>query len=95
MESFIITVTFLLIGMALKRIPDFSDDTDLGSGHAKWLKSWGKSSKNSRFLVLNIPFWVQNNSSKDFFKNYISLKGPFGGQKESFKKILGPILGLF
>jgi predicted permease len=27
MESFIITITFLLIGMALKRIPDFSDDT--------------------------------------------------------------------
>jgi len=27
MESFIITITFLLIGMALKRIPDFPDDT--------------------------------------------------------------------
>ena len=38
---------------------------------------------------------MQNNSSKDFFKNYISLKGPFGGQKELFKKILRPILGLF
>ena len=46
-------------------------------------------------LVLNIPFWVQNNSSKDLLKNYISLKGPFWGQKELFKKILGPILGFF
>ncbi len=46
-------------------------------------KVGGKSSRNSRFLVLNIPFWVQNNSSKDSFKNYISFKGPFWGQKES------------
>ena len=48
--------------------PEFDGIWDLGSGHAKCLKSWGKSSKNSRFLVLNIPFWLQNNSSKDFFK---------------------------
>ena len=41
---------------------------DLGSSHAKSLKSWGKSYKDSRFLVLNIPFWVQNNSFKDFYK---------------------------
>ena len=41
---------------------------DLGSGHAKSLKSWGKSYKDSRFLVLNIPFWVQNNRFKDFYK---------------------------
>ena len=27
MENFIITITFLLIGMALKRMPDFSDET--------------------------------------------------------------------
>ena len=27
MENFILTITFLLIGMALKRIPDFSDET--------------------------------------------------------------------
>jgi predicted permease len=27
MENFIITITFLIIGMALKRIPDFSDET--------------------------------------------------------------------
>ena len=27
MENFIITISFLLIGMALKRIPDFSDET--------------------------------------------------------------------
>jgi hypothetical protein len=40
-----------------------------------------KSSKNSRFLVVKIPFWVQNNSSKDFFEILFGLKGPFGGQK--------------
>ncbi len=27
MENFVITVTFLFIGMALKRIPDFPDET--------------------------------------------------------------------
>jgi predicted permease len=27
MDNFVITITFLLIGMALKRIPDFSDET--------------------------------------------------------------------
>ena len=27
MENFVITITFLLIGMALRRIPDFSDET--------------------------------------------------------------------
>lgn len=27
MENFVITITFLLLGMALKRIPDFSDET--------------------------------------------------------------------
>jgi phytoene dehydrogenase-like protein len=41
---------------------------NLGSGHAKYLKNWKKSFKNSRFLVLNIPFWVQNCRSKDFFE---------------------------
>jgi hypothetical protein len=43
-------------------------DQNLGSGHAKYLKNWKKSFKNSRFLVLNIPFWVQNCRSKDFFE---------------------------
>jgi hypothetical protein len=37
-----------------------------GSGHAKYLIVCKKSSKNDRFLVLTIPFWVQNNRSKDF-----------------------------
>jgi len=34
------------------------------------------------FLVLSIPFWVQNNRCKD----------SFWGQKEWVKTILGPIL---
>jgi hypothetical protein len=68
---------------------------DLGPDHAKYLKNCKKSSKNSRFLVLNIPFWVQNNRSKDFFKILFNLNGPFWGQEESFKTILGPVLGLF
>ena len=33
--------------------------------------------------------------AKIFFEIIFSLKGPFGGQKESFKTILGPILGFF
>jgi len=41
---------------------------DLGSGHANCLNMWKKSSKNSHFLVLNIPFWVQNCRFKDFFE---------------------------
>ena len=43
-------------------------DKDLGSDHANCLIIYKKSSKNSRFLVLNIPFWVQNSRSKDFFE---------------------------
>ena len=35
-----------------------------GSDHAKYLIIYKKSSKNSRFLVLNIQFWVQNNRYK-------------------------------
>ena len=31
--------------------------------------------------------------AKIFFEIIFSLKSPFGGQKESFKTILGPILG--
>ena len=54
-----------------------------------------KGLKNSRFLVLNIQFGVQNNRSKDFFEILFSLKGSFWGQKESFKTILGPMLGFF
>jgi len=46
-------------------------------------------------LVLNIQFWVQNNRFKDFFEILFSLKGSFWGQKESFKAILGPMLGFF
>ena len=38
----------------------------LGAGHAKWLKTRKMSSKNGSFLVLNIPFWVQNCRPKDF-----------------------------
>ena len=48
-------------------VPDDHVD-NLGSGHAKYLKDCKKSFKNSRFLVLNIPFWVQNCRSKDFFE---------------------------
>ena len=33
--------------------------------------------------------------AKNFFEILFSLKGPFWGQKESFKTILGLILGLF
>ena len=32
-----------------------------GSGRAKPLIIYKKSSRNSRFLVLNIQFWVQSN----------------------------------
>ena len=52
-----------------------------GSGHAKCLLICKKSFKNDRFLVLNIPFWVQNCRSKIFFELLFSLKGPFCGQK--------------
>ena len=68
---------------------------DLGSDHANCLIIYKKSFKHSRFLVLNIPFWVQNSRSKDFFEIRFSLKGPLGDQKESFKTILGPIFNLF
>jgi hypothetical protein len=47
---------------------EYTVKPNLGSGHAKYLKNWKKSFKNSRFLVLNIPFWVQNCRSKDFFE---------------------------
>ena len=51
----------------------------MGSGHAKYLIIYKKGSKNSRFFVLNIQFWVQNNRSKDFFEILFSLKGSFWG----------------
>ena len=39
----------------------------LGSGHANCLNIWKESSKNSHFVVLSKPFWVQNCRDKDFF----------------------------
>ena len=54
------------------------------SGHANYLIIYKKSSKNGRFLVLSIPFWVQNKRCKD----------SFWSQKEWFKTILEPILNL-
>ncbi len=50
-----------------------------GSDQAKYLIFYIKSSKNGYFLVLNMPFWVQNCWSKDFLKNTIWLKRSFLG----------------
>ena len=73
----------------------FPFNREWGLGHANCLIIYKKSSKNSRFLVLIIPFWVQNNRSKDFFEILFSLTGCFWGQKEWVKTILRPALGLF
>jgi tRNA nucleotidyltransferase/poly(A) polymerase len=40
----------------------------LGSDHANCLIKRKKNSKNSRFIVLNIPFWVQNFRFKNFIR---------------------------
>jgi len=53
----------------------------MGSDHANYLIFCIKSSENGCFLVLNIPFWVQNCWSKDFYKNTIWLKRSFWGSK--------------
>jgi hypothetical protein len=66
-----------------------------GSDQAKYLIFCIKSSKNGCFLVLNMPFWVQNGWFKDFKKILFGLNGPFRGQKASFKTVLGPILEFF
>jgi hypothetical protein len=42
-------------------------ECEWGSDQAKCLKNPKKSSKSSRFFVLNIQFWVQNNRSMDYF----------------------------
>jgi hypothetical protein len=47
----------------------------MGIRHSKCLIICKKTSKDGRFLVLNIPFSVQNNKCKDFFEILFSLTG--------------------
>ena len=54
---------------------------ELGSDQAKYLMFFIKRSENGCFLVLNIPFRVQNCWSKDFVKITIWLKRSFLGSK--------------